>query len=458
MTHFKPQILAILLATFGLFSCNGTVHEDLACPLPKLQTETATTSGNPDINIYLDGSGSMLGYVQDPGGNYVEALEILDDTVDNAKYYRIGDPKKLGKEDYLKAKNAEFYDGSNPRYPKVSSPIHQALESPSSAGTENLTIIVSDLEQNDGDIDRITEEIQKRYFNKTQGYAVGVWAVKSQFNGKIYAANGRPLFTYNTEQLGKKSTGKYRPFYILFIGKEQRIKNYFDKIAQRKPEGSHLLIVSANNLISQAITLPNRDNLPKLPTEVKRQFVLADSQVSIGLEKPDTEPYEILEIVDSAVKDVTINGYEITLPLPKYGLPINPEKLELRTKISTFDTKKGAFSKSSNTNLSKVLTVENFQFEPDQEKLNYSTMIQAKELTEPNIHLFEVDVIARSLEEPDWWKDWDAKSRQGSQDGSKTLGIARLMRKLADQTLELISDDQNQPVVGRLCYAVQRSP
>lgn len=494
MVHPAKKLLLALATCPLLLSCNniGKPSIDLRCSLPQINTVAPAKSENLNIALYVDGSGSMLGYIKNKSSNYIQALEVLNDVVDDADYYRIGDKKKLTRSDYLKAKTAEFYDGTNPKYPKVSSPIHEALTSPPPGGTEQLLILVTDLEQNEGDVDRITEAIQAKYLNKPQGYAVGVWAVKSQFSGSIYGEDGRPLFAYNTEQTKEKKADKYRPFYILFIGQPKTIKYYFDKLNNFNPQllqNSHLLLFSPDNIIKQAISLPNRSNLPKLPPElppeVERQFTLSDANVSVSVKNPNTEPYEMLEVIDPA-KDIEIK-YNIPLSRVEYGLPIAPDNLKTKTRVLTFqqqdnskkdtsqkqdnseeDTskqrdnsdqdKENPFQEDNNSNLKQGLIIEfdNGSVSEEQPSLTYTATIKVNQLTEPKIYLFEVDLIAKNLQEPDWWEEWDWQTRDNQQDGSKTHNLSRFMRKLQDETLELIANDNNEAVIGRLCYAIQK--
>lgn len=487
MVHLAKKFLLALATCPLLLSCNniGKPSIDLSCSLPQINTVAPAKSENLNISLYVDGSGSMLGYVKNQSSNYIRALEVLNDVVDDANYYRISDKKKLTRSDYLKAKTAEFYDGTNPKYPKVSSPIHEALTSPPASGTEQLLIIVTDLEQNEGDVDRITEAIQNTYLNKKQGYAVGVWAVKSQFSGSIYGENGLPLFDYNTEQAKEKKADKYRPFYILFIGQPETIKYYFDKLNNFNSQllqNSNLLLFSPDNIIKQAISLPNRANLPKLTPEVERQFTLSDANVSVSVKNPNTEPYEMLEVIDPA-KDIEIK-YNIPLSRVEYGLPIAPDNLKTKTRVLTFqqqdNSKKDTSQKQDNSedntskqpdnppenlfqednssNLKQGLIIEfdNGSVSKEQPSLTYTATIKVNQLTEPKIYLFEVDLIAKNLQEPDWWEEWDWQTRDNQQDGSKTHNLSRFMRKLQDETLELIANDNNEAVIGRLCYAIQK--
>ena len=67
----RIQWLVLVLIAFLLTSCNK--KEELKCEIPNVNSvnsETANKSDNLNVAIYVDGSGSMLGYVKDGESNY----------------------------------------------------------------------------------------------------------------------------------------------------------------------------------------------------------------------------------------------------------------------------------------------------------------------------------------------------------------------------------------------------
>ena len=163
-----------------------------------------------NIDVHIDGSGSMLGYINKNNSSYIQALKLLDSTLSLGskrsntivKYHRSGDHKNESKEltrsEFRKASKATFYDGTSSVFPAVSSDLASIVNKPKKS--RNLTVIVTDLDQNDGDVNLITNKIKAGYFNqKDENYAVGVWGIKSEFEGTVYSASdANKKFQYST--------------------------------------------------------------------------------------------------------------------------------------------------------------------------------------------------------------------------------------------------------------------
>jgi biopolymer transport protein ExbD len=70
--------IVLVLIAFSLTACNK--KEELKCEIPdvnSINSETSNKSDNLNVSIYVDGSGSMLGYVKDGETNYIKALKSL---------------------------------------------------------------------------------------------------------------------------------------------------------------------------------------------------------------------------------------------------------------------------------------------------------------------------------------------------------------------------------------------
>ena len=84
-------------------------------------------------------------------------------------------------------------------------------------------------------------------------------------------------------------------------------------------------------------------------------------------------------------------------------------------------------------------------------KLEFTTSINPGNFDESNVYYFKVDVMAKDLQKPDWWKEWNLSS---GNDGSKTSNLYGFMNSLKNITLN--SMDESTLTVGRFCYAVQK--
>ena len=435
-------------------------HANLHCELEQNKQQPDLT--NPlAIDIHIDGSGSMLGYINQENSSYIQALKLLDSTLGlssrdsqlTVKYYRSGDyqhqAKGLTRSEFRKAHKSEFYDGKNPAFPAVSSDLGSLITKPKNS--DRLTVIVTDLEQNDGDVNLIANKIKENYFNsKDKNYAVGIWAVKSEFNGTVYSASDADKkFNYNTEG---KTSKQYRPFYILFLGDYQDITNYFDKLAKEQgnlsdyataypSDRSKFVIFSPNNLLADVSYLNSPLNLSSY---LVAPNLLHNGNVSV---EKNNQPIELLEIKNKNADALEVK-YQLPLKQINHTLSADPNDLKVAIDISAFDKfNKQQFKQAPAAE--KALDFKDWQINDNQ--LEFVTTINPKNFTESNIYYFKVDVTAKDLQKPDWWNEWNLNS--GS-DGSKTSNLYGFMNSLKNITLN--SMNESTLTIGRLCYAIQK--
>ena len=87
--------------------------------------------------------------------------------------------KITSSEYYNSGISSVFYDGSSNQFPEVSSPIDAAIISPEKE-QKKMTVIITDLQQNSGDVTKLNKVINDTYYNiDNRDYAVGIWAIKS---------------------------------------------------------------------------------------------------------------------------------------------------------------------------------------------------------------------------------------------------------------------------------------
>lgn len=508
------SLLSLILTLSLLTSCQKTPQEQLSCDIDAIKASVSeeNTPNKLDVSLNIDGSDSMLGYVTIPNNNYAKALELLANAVINTndvnvEYKRIGDSKILTRDNIRRDATARiFYDGNDTTYKPVSSPIQTAITSPSE-GKDKLTIIVTDLEGDDGG--KIAEVLAQNYLNKeekNQNYTVGIWAIKSQFDGMIYDPNtGKAKFSYSTEG---KNVDSFRPFYVLFIGKYDQIATYFDELKKLDTEiqnYSKMFIFPTKNILLQSpISLGNlqgRESNSKLPenNQLQRIFVLEDNNIIVNTEDANNEPYELLDIVDNTESKLAIN-YQVPFPdITKikggnYTLSIDDKNLITDTKVYTFnannkenqdeqvlkstteesDTKKKEnqqekpietkevnkpqkefFSLNSSGALKQGLIVKDLKLDKENQTLAFLTDININNLPNPQIYLFEVDLILDDFTPQDWWTQWSSIGQNN--DGSKTQNLSIFMNKLKSLNLKNLSNDENDPIIGRFCFGLQKN-
>ena len=405
-----------------------------------------------DIDIHIDGSGSMLGYTNTENSSYIQTLKLLDNVLSlngnrsqtRVKYYRSGDlkhpAKELSRSEFRKASKTEFYTGTNPSFPAVSSDLASIIAKPKKS--DGLKVIVTDLDQNDGDVSLIAQKIKASYFNqRDRDYAVGIMGIKSEFDGTVYSAsNANKKFQYNTE--GKKSS-KYRPFYVLFLGHYQDIAGYFDNLQKEQNFGerSKFLIFSPEHLLADVSYLSSPINLS---SDLAAPNTLHNGEVSV---EKNNQPIELLEIKEKNVARLEAE-YQVPIRQNSHTLSIDPNDLKTEINVTAFDK----FSKQefkSVPSAKKALNFDNWQL--NNNKLEFTSIINPTNFDESNIYYFKVDAIALDLQKPDWWKEWSSNS---SNDGSKTSNLYEFMNSLKNITLN--SMDESNLTVGRFCYAIQK--
>ncbi|MDH6059889.1 hypothetical protein NWP17_05470 [Chrysosporum bergii ANA360D] len=457
-------LFVILVITFVTSCTPVAVRDKLKCEIPPVNSKPSK-SDDLKVAIYVDGSGSMLGYVKDGKTNYVKALNTIRQVFEligqlPVEYYRNDNPnqKITSSEYYSYAGSALFYDGSNTKFKPVSSPIDAAIIPPPING-KKMTVIITDLEQNKGDVTKLTKKIQDIYFNlDSKDYAVGVWAIKSEFNGTVYIqeANSLKTFTYSSG----KQADKFRPFYILFIGPYQDIKYYFEYITKYDSQdlmaNSNLIIFHPENIITGISGL---ETLPTIKVPgVNRLISLVKNGVSLT---KGNDPGELLQIGDLNQESLTID-YSIPFYPAEYSLLIDTDKnyINAKLEVEKFDEFEQKFKVVNSSDVNSAFQLTNWDLR--ESKLNFSALIDPNKFPEPGVYKFKFDVFAPRLQAPMWWKDWDWEARVNDQDGTKTQNLQEFLIGLKNRTEILQSEKLNNSevnnwLIGRFCYGVKKN-
>lgn len=450
----KWIVLASVTSFLLISSCGVPVH-NVTCN-PTLESQQPSQSDSIEIAIHVDGSGSMLGYVTNNTSRYIQSLKLLDDTFSlggsrpkqTVTYYRSGtDSPQITRSDFRKAQLPEFYDGSNPKFPGVSSGIDAAITPPENG--DKLFVMVTDLYQNNADVTLLNKKIKETYLNQERkGYAVGIVAIKSEFNGTVYHEVGNTLetFPYTTE--GKKPE-QFRPFYILFLGPYKDISYYFDKLKRdggQLLEDSKFIIFSPENLVSKPFYISEAEQ--PLPQDLKQPDSLNNGKIAIEVE--NNENFQLLEIDRNSTEEFKIN-YNVVFNPVNYGLTLESNSIDVNFKIKAFDIWEKQFKDQSNNSPAKTALQLN-EWKQTDNQLSFVTTLRPDSFPEAGIYLFTVDVVAKSLQEPAWWEDWTASSEN---DGSKTHNLSSFLKGLKIMTTELM--EKNPPVIGHFCYAIQKN-
>ncbi|MDT9340825.1 hypothetical protein VV11_015860 [Trichodesmium erythraeum 21-75] len=458
ITRWKIPLLLFMLIGITT-ACIPETIEDLSCDPPTMTDKSPSLDAPPEpinISLNIDGSESMPGYLTNGASRYIKTIQLLDRTFsisDLVEYYRVGGPEKqkISRSKFLEAIKERFYYED-----RVTSNLTGAI-APQKEGKE-LLVLITDLYQNQGDVTAVNKKIRQHYLNK-EGYAAGILAIRSEFNGKVYVVGSNRdnfNFPYNTEG---KPIEKFRPFYVIFLGPYKHILYYFEKLKRDGGElikNSEFTIFSPNNIINDLSVMSELKNPGEPISGLKRPFSLNNGKVAI--EFPKRKEFELLEIIPNFSKEIPIE-YKVNLPiLNEYTLP--PSANSIKAKISEskyFDESTTEFISSEAIMAKKLFNSMQFSnWEVGKNRdLSYTNTIKPNELPQANIYLFKVDVVANGLGEQDWWQNWNCEDRDCENDGSKTHNLEHFLQGLKSLTNDLM---ENNPIVlARLCYGIQKN-
>jgi hypothetical protein len=191
------------------------------------------------VDLFLDATASMSGFVAPGTGSvYVQFLDNLEAAVsgawadDSLRFYKFGETvRPIGRDEFRAARTEAFYRerGIFTRT-NIDAVIDRADEG-------RVSVVVTDLFQDDGDINAIVSRVKERVFQR--GLAAGLLALASPYDGTIYDA---PSGTYPYASTADPAT--YRPFYALMLGDAACLHRLYDALrGQPFVSGEHFLLL-----------------------------------------------------------------------------------------------------------------------------------------------------------------------------------------------------------------------
>jgi len=499
------------LAVFFLNSCRRIPEETVSCNIESITLSTNSPiveNKGLNVSVHVDGSGSMKGYAAMSNNNYARTLELISNAIINTddinvEYHRIGDDTSITRTDFRRdASSPIFYDGSDPKYRPITSPIQEAIK-PRPSERDKLTIVVTDLEADDNG--QFLEVLTQHYLNQdpdNENYTVGVWAIKSEFSGVVFDPMTGRANVRHQSQVGNIET--YRPFYVLFIGKSDHIVKYFNELKRldsQLQEASEMFIFPTRSIFTEPVnigTVAYRENNSTLPTDqqFQRVFVLQDHNSVVSLADPQQQPYELLNVVHQDNSEVELN-YQVLFPKSvsqnsQFYPLISGDKLKAQTRVFTFSgqnhstnvddelllssdspdevndfnlqqtednfaNQKQFFQEDSSTSFQQALNIKDWSLDSNGEKLNFSANVNLSNLSMSQIYLFEVDLILDGFTVPDWWNEWSIPRSDTNVDPTKTEELSVFMNRLKSLSLATLNNEDNNFIVGRLCFGIQQN-
>lgn len=223
---FKRLLLVLLVGVAsislgsGFFWLNGRPSEsDIEGLFDSSKSSPSETPSILDqVQIFLDGSGSMTGFIKsgtDRIGNtsYCNVLRALDSYLrgkaENVVYHKFGEEVVPIVNCDTAIRNPSFYSDQDTR-------LAQLISNLSREDSENLPrafLIVTDGIQSTPDSEDYKEIISGLSNWLSRGFYFEILAFRSQFHGKVYSElqGGKFLGSYNSDDYGK------RPFYVYIL-------------------------------------------------------------------------------------------------------------------------------------------------------------------------------------------------------------------------------------------------
>ena len=181
----------------------------------------AVNEKEKDIDIFLDGTESMKGFVSAPNNAYSRTIIQVENTLISRfseyerRYYKFGNIcVKIDREGFLSSiSGVGFYNDPNIKMNTRLDSVFARIK------PLNLTLIVTDLFQQDSDIAGVVQKIKERGIPSNM--SIGFIGVLSEFKGMVYDVSPKGL-QYPFQ-------GK-RPFYIIAVGEYDDLCKLFDCI------------------------------------------------------------------------------------------------------------------------------------------------------------------------------------------------------------------------------------
>jgi hypothetical protein len=215
-----------------LCSCNSTKTEHVV-PFDKSEVVGPAFQSVPEripIDIYVDATTSMMGFVANAQSRYAKLLTEIDAAAvacwkhSDVKYFKFGAKIRqlTSREEYLFTRNPEFYQE---RGILETTNIDLVV---SRTDPNRVSALLTDLFQNQGDVTAVVNMIKEKCFLK--GIAVAIAAVPSQYNGKVYDSSVPP-YQYISKDNDERS---YRYTYLLLFGNPDNILRLFQALEVRQ--------------------------------------------------------------------------------------------------------------------------------------------------------------------------------------------------------------------------------
>ncbi len=232
MRFLRFRFIGFSLILLFLTSCGKNSLQCIDKPNTNSQKDPFK---NVQVEVGVDGSGSMIGFVSQPGTRYSQAIDSLNTLLQTkgvpTQYWRIGvgqnvdKPQLISSNQFLEARSPTFYDCKIPNssFPCVSSTLEQIYTLPNQdPKQDSLKILLTDLEPDSAAVAQLSSKISAE-LKAHQDYKAMLLGVRSEYDGHIYSAMTGKVVIPQYSTNGKNVDQEGRPFYVLLSGPSQAV-------------------------------------------------------------------------------------------------------------------------------------------------------------------------------------------------------------------------------------------
>ncbi len=397
--------------------------------------------------IYFDATLSMQGFVVPGSTRYTQMCRHLESVIvsgwqnGTVDFFRFGElVEDIGRNTYLNVTHRDFYqnrninlvtsiqkvldfedrrvsnqieESSNPDEPTEISITPEVVNN--SKEEIPLVIIVTDLFQDKQDITLLITQLKEQYIQKD--LEIGLFGIRSEFVGTVFDIDGDPL----PHDSGTEDPERFRPCYLLVLGRHADIKHYFDLLLEILNNGLSELhaIIFSRYLVDPLLFFDETEEIDKKNLNPKTlkpdqrqipQYVIW--RKSIPAEISDTLNYKLLPYVMSFESDTIMSSSIEAWYAPRGETKLSPIAVEC-LKVT---------SEHSRDEESNVLSVD---FILDSESLPRRAVYLYEVTLSPNVDTFQV---------PDWCSKWDMGEERT---GAKTLNLVNFVQGLLKVTARI---------------------
>ncbi len=401
--------------------CVPVVHSDSNYLLPSPSADVAA-------DIYLDATLSMQGFTAtETFSYYQQTIPLLESAIiktwKNGKvnFNKFGDKiENLPDRKFLEANKPAFYSDQNlNRKTYIENVINIA-------DTSHLNIIVTDLFQDNADINPLIEKIKTKFIGK--GLAVGVLAVKSQFNGKIYDVGANNYtFVYKTSD-----SPTFRPFYIVALGSHADIAVYFETL---ESSGFKDFPVKEQIIFSQFLTSKPSNFYNSETIDIKNMNDVSGVLLKDG---KGAAEYKELKVVNKGKP----SNFAANLPFKQLPKTIDIGT-QLETEIKSWVCRKPENSNSSaavsfveNSGVKDALNISAAITKP--ETIEFKLTVSPEKFESDEVNCFQIILRPKEYSLPKWIDEWNMTDAQidlwhkspATFEGAKTYNLKRFLQDL----------------------------